>query len=97
MATEETLPKLNIQMATQAAQAKLKELQEFMGGEISDVRLEEVELSEDDQLWRITLSFNRPADQQNQLMLTQKMQRDYKLFEINAETGAVKAMKIRQL
>ena len=92
--SQSTAPSINVQQATKAAKDYLSELQGFMGGLVNDIRLEESEISEDDQTWLITLSFTRPAD--NQLVPTQ-VQREYKLFEISADTGQVKSMKIRTL
>jgi hypothetical protein len=51
----------------------------------TDIRLEEVELSDDDAYRFVTLSH---ADS----MLT--LQRQYKLFKIDAKTGNIKFMKI---
>jgi len=57
----------------------------------SRVQLEEVELSDDGEYWLITLSypvspsFSVPA------------KRKYKIFKINAKTGEVKSMKIRNV
>ena len=34
----------------------------WIGHKIEDLRVEEVELSEDESFWSITLGFNRPAD-----------------------------------
>ena len=75
---------------------------------VSNLHLEEVELSEDGKYWLITLSYlheqphlstinplstiNSPW--QNPPRQTNK---EYKLFRINAETGEPKAMKIRQV
>ena len=80
--------------AANAAAAHLKSLSShgLMGEEIADIRLEEVELTEDEARWLITLGFTRPAD--NQFIPTM-VQREYKRFEIDAVTGEVKAMKIR--
>jgi hypothetical protein len=51
-----------------------------------DLRLEEVELTEDEKYWLITLSY------QDKKMIPR---RQYKIFKINAETGKVQSMKIR--
>ena len=91
---QRTAPAINVQQATQSATAYLSDLQGFMGGLVEDIRLEEVELSEDGERWSITLSFARPG--MNQLVPGQG-QREYKLFEISAVTGKVQAMKIRTL
>jgi hypothetical protein len=91
---QSTAPAISVRQATQAATAYLSDLQGWMGGLIDDIRLEEVELSEDSERWYITLSFARPA--MNQLVPSQ-VQRDYKIFEVSATTGEIKAMKIRTL
>jgi hypothetical protein len=85
---------LSVSSAANAAANHLKSLsnQGLMGEAISDIRLEEVELSEDETRWLVTLGFSRPAD--NQFVSTM-VQREYKLFEIDAITGKVKSMKIR--
>ncbi|CAN7699140.1 hypothetical protein LJR220_006788 [Bradyrhizobium sp. LjRoot220] len=51
-----------------------------------DVRLEETELSDQQGVWRITLSFL-----ENQIIGS----RSYKIFEIDALDGSVKSMKAR--
>lgn len=85
---------INIQMAVQTASNYLKSLEPFIGDEIKDVRLEEVELSEDEQFWFITLGFNRPVDSAFAVIQNQT-QREYKTFKIDTTTGKVKAMTIR--
>ncbi len=95
MAEAETPTKLlPVSTAAQAAVNHLKNLgsQGLMGKDISDIRLEEVELDEDESCWLVTLGFSRPID--NQFIQTM-VQREYKLFEIDAITGEVKSMKIR--
>jgi len=89
--TESPLP---VNAAANAAAEHLKSLsaQGLMGKDIEDIRLEEVELTEDESVWFVTLGFSRPAD--NQFVPTM-VQREYKLFEVDAHTGKVKAMKIR--
>jgi hypothetical protein len=75
----------------------------------SDITLEEVELSEDDRFWYITLSALIPAEVQPSSVLQSQMNispiaelfrpgshRVYKIFTIDAETGSVKSMKIRK-
>ena len=44
---QSTAPAINVQQATQSATAYLSDLQGFMGGLVDDIRLEEVELSEE--------------------------------------------------
>lgn len=76
----------------------------FADEEIRDVRLEEVELSEDERLWHITLSFLRKQGATSDLSKAleamsplKQWERDYKVLAIRAEDGRVQSMKIRQL
>jgi len=98
----------------QSATVAAEYLKELMPA-ASDIALEEVELSDDDRLWRITLSASVPvtglsktlnAGMQSVLspgssgsplseLFRQDQRRVYKILEINAETGAVRSMKIR--
>jgi hypothetical protein len=90
---------LGVKDAVQVAINYFRSLQAQIAPEIQDIRLEEVEISEDEQFWLITLSFIQPSDvSQNPLpgIITKpQYERNYKLFRINAETGKVEAMKIR--
>ena len=71
-------------------------LRDIYGGEsLHDIRLEEVEQSEDGKSWRITLSFLR--DLSPLATALGKFSREYKVFSVDAATGAVQSMKIRQL
>jgi hypothetical protein len=69
----------------------------------SDVLLEEVELSEDEKYWLITLSYAYElptvslVSPMNPFAKLKDGPRRYKLFKIDAATGNVKAMKIRSL
>jgi hypothetical protein len=58
----------------------------YPGNSYSNLRLEEVELTEDEKYWLITLSY------MDQHMIPR---REYKSFKIDAQTGKVQAMKIR--
>jgi hypothetical protein len=59
----------------------------------TNVQLEEVELSEDEKYWLITLSFM----EQSPLSPIIPRKKSYKLFKINADTGQVQSMKIREV
>jgi hypothetical protein len=67
----------------------------------SDVLLEEVEITDDGKYWLITLSYayEPPAsvlDQYDVLVHRKPKPRRYKTFKIEADTGRVLAMKIRE-
>ncbi|MDX1945358.1 MAG: hypothetical protein SFU86_08115 [Pirellulaceae bacterium] len=74
-------------------------------------RLEEVELTEGDATWQITLSFLREfepeeavtsvfsvlADVNEIAQGKKKLKRDYKVIRVDAATGNVKSIRIREL
>jgi hypothetical protein len=74
----------------------------------SDVRLEEVEISDDDRLWLVTLSALIPVPkepepigmQSNLSVLSSLFEnatvRVYKVFAVDSATGTVRSMKMRQ-
>ena len=59
---------------------------------VSNVQLEEVELTEDGGYWLITLSYPLIP---SILPVNIVSKRNYKVFKIDAKTGEVKSMKIR--
>ena len=76
---------------------------------ISGMRLEEVELSDDQSTWSITLSFVRrtpsttssPAEAiraiQSMTLGVPMGEREYKIVAVNSANGEIRSMKIRQL
>ena len=63
--------------------------------QLQDLRLEEVELG-DDGFWYVTLGFLRqPASSLNPLLQMSRFQREYKVVKIDAQSGEVKALKMR--
>jgi len=70
-------------------------LQEMLEGEgLTDVRLEEVELSDDGSLWHITLSFLRRPPQSDLVSALGLPQREYKMITMSSDTGEMRSMKI---
>jgi hypothetical protein len=51
---------IDVKIAVNAAYEYLKSLQDIMASSLPDLRLEEVELSEDQSFWLITLGFDKP-------------------------------------
>lgn len=93
---------VDVRSAVESAQQYLRSLQDVVVGEtVKDLRLEEVELSEDRKFWLITLGFNTPAAKKKKpladLIDYPQTEREYKVFKVNAETGTVESMKIRTL
>jgi hypothetical protein len=80
---------IDVKQAVDAASQYLATL--YANDPPSNVRLEEVELSEDEKYWLVTLSFS------DTLQVFIPPRRSYKLFKINAESGQVQSMKIREV
>ena len=80
-------------------------LSAVMDGKARDIRLEEIELSADEQRWLVTLSalFPTPDFPAGPLgpglehLLRAAEQREYKTFTIDSGSGTVRSMKIRTL
>lgn len=65
---------------------------------VSSCSLEEVELSEDDRYWLITLGFEVSAKAGGGIpLLLQPPKTKFKVFKVNAQTGEVVSMRIRKL
>jgi len=83
--------KISPQEAANSAMKYLTELVQIR----SSATVEEVEYVEDVNEWHITLGYV-PVEGPNPFGYAMG-QRDYKIFRINAETGAVLSMKIRKI
>ncbi|RDI95955.1 hypothetical protein DV704_03270 [Meiothermus sp. QL-1] len=64
--------------------------------QLPELRLEEVELTPDNQFWEVTLSFVVREPTAYLSLGEAARTREYKVFRINAETGQVQSMKIRR-
>lgn len=90
---------INIEKAVKSARDFASLL--YSEGELRELRVEEIESSEDETKWFITLGWVEPAVQQlggfaglaNARI--EPLPRVYKVFTINAETGHVESMKMR--
>jgi hypothetical protein len=93
---------IDVTLAVTAARDYIQKMQPLLGGSLENLRLEEIELSEDEQHWMVTLgydTFYKPYEVPRLLATSdiQTRSREYKLFRINADDGAVEAMKIRKV
>jgi hypothetical protein len=89
---------IDVKRAVKAAEEYAREL--YPETELRHLRLEEVELSDDERRWRVTLGWVEPAVSRNGLIFEPTLQvlpRVYKLFEVDAQTGQVASMKIREV
>ena len=95
---------IDIKEAIDSAVAKFSELYSKSG--YRDIKLEEVELTDDDKYWLITISYMLPQNETETALETaasdllknlaqmRKYQRDFKTIQIDADTGAFRSMKI---
>lgn len=93
---------IDARKAILAAQTYFNSLQDLMSQngplDIQDLRLEEVEISEDKQYWFITFGYNVPTPEPKYTLIPLgKSDRNYKIFKINSDTGEVESMKIREV
>jgi hypothetical protein len=79
---------LDVKEAAQRASQYFASL--YADQDVSNVQLEEVELTDDGQYWLITLSYPSNA-------VFIDVDRNYKVFKVDAKTGEVKSMKIRNV
>jgi hypothetical protein len=97
---------IDVKQATESASAFFNKLYRdqiasgnvLLGDQIvNSMRLEEVELVEDEKFWLITLSFELPPPTFALGPLSLRGERQYKTFKVDAQTGQVLSMKIREL
>ncbi|AFY81079.1 hypothetical protein [Oscillatoria acuminata] len=97
---------IDVRKAILAARDYFNSVQDLMSQngplDIQDLRLEEVELSEDKKYWFVTIGYDLPKSAMRNPLLpevvrTQEWERNYKIFKINADTGNVESMKIREV
>lgn len=95
---------IEVREAVEAAEQFARDA--FGEDELKYLRLEEIELDEVGEEWKVTLGWVTPEDlsrfqaRKGLAVITGppgKLPRTYKLFRVNAETGEVKSMKIRDV
>ncbi len=86
---------LDVKQAAQKASEYFTTL--YTGRNTANVQLEEVELTEDGRYWLITLSYPLASLTGLSEFLGKGGPREYKVFKIDASTGEVKSMKIRNV
>ena len=87
------MPLVDVKKAVELARSYLSEVLQVPSAQ---VLLEEVELSDDQQFWLITLSYPAPARSPIDVALGQAG-RAYKIVKIEADTGKFVSIKIRTL
>ena len=95
------MPTIDVKAAVGAAIDYLTFLRDKISTELQNVRLEEVELTDDKKYWLITLGYDVPKHQtpfeRMVPSISPSYDREYKLFKINSESSQVEAMTIRKV
>jgi hypothetical protein len=87
---------IDVKQAVQAASDFIKQL--YGANQLKQLTLEEVELTDDDRFWLVTLGFSRPElVSPLEAFATAKQRREYKILKIHADSGKVQSMKIREV
>jgi len=91
---------IDVKQAVKKAMGYLREM--YNVAEFKDVLLEEVDLSDDNQYWNVTIGFTRGQESTSEGPMASLVgpsayfKREYKIFKIEANTGIVRSMKIRK-
>jgi hypothetical protein len=100
---------IDARQAVESAVRYLNSMRDLVDSKLQDIRLEEIELSEDQLAWVVTLGYTVPAQPSAMDRILNPphsahfenapayIKRDYKIFQVNSKTGQVQSMKIRTL
>jgi hypothetical protein len=103
------MPTIDAREAVESAVKYLNSMRDLVDSKLQDIRLEEIELSEDQLAWVVTLGYTVPAQPSGIDRILNPphsslfnnapayVKRDYKIFQVNSKTGGVQSMKIRTL
>lgn len=89
---------IDVKTAANAATNYLKDI--YITADIRDLMLEEVELSEDEQHWLITIGLSRPKLKMSPIqnvLNSDERERVYKVIKVRAMDGKPLSMKIREV
>jgi hypothetical protein len=91
---------VDVKQAVARAMDYLKDMYQI--DKFKDVLLEEVDLSEDNKFWNVTIGFTRGQETTSggpmAVLIGQssEFKREYKVFQIDAKTGDLRSMRSRK-
>jgi hypothetical protein len=91
---------VDVKEAVGKAMDYLKDMYQI--GQFKDVLLEEVDLSEDNKFWNVTIGFTRLQESTSGgpmatlIGQSAEFKREFKVFQIDAESGALRSMRSRK-
>ncbi|MXX53003.1 MAG: hypothetical protein F4Z35_03395 [Dehalococcoidia bacterium] len=91
---------MNVKEAARAAKSYIADI--YSDEDISDIGLEEVEIDDFTDTWKITVGFSRPWSQKNNSLVAMlggdiRPSRSYKVIHINDRDGSVTSLTDRIL
>ena len=98
---EEIDSMIDAKEAVKIAKEYLSEM--YDTSKLRDVLLEEVDMSEDGQLWQVTIGFTRHLESTSEgpmatlIGSSGQYKREYRVFSLDVESGMVKSMKMRSV
>ncbi len=78
----------------QAAQIAANYFSDLNPGKFQNLALEEIELTDDEENWLVTLGYNPPS---TNIFVNGPVAREYKVIRIDAKDGKVVSMKIKKI
>ncbi|UCF99466.1 MAG: hypothetical protein JSV89_07980 [Spirochaetaceae bacterium] len=91
---------VNVKAAVSKAMGYLKDMYQIE--QFKDVLLEEVDISEDNKYWNVTIGFTRRQESTSGgpmatlIGQSTEFKREFKVFQIDAETGDLRSMRSRK-
>jgi hypothetical protein len=91
---------VDVKEAVGKAMDYLKDM--FQIDQFKDVLLEEVDLSQDNKFWNVTIGFTRVQESTSGgpmatlIGQSAEFKREFKVFQIDAESGALRSMRSRK-
>lgn len=91
---------MDVKEAVGKAMDYLKDMYQI--DQFKDVLLEEVDLSEDNKFWNVTIGFTRPQESTSGgpmatlIGQSPEFRREFKVFQIDSENGALRSMRTRK-
>ena len=91
---------VDVKEAVGKAMEYLKDMYQI--DQFKDVLLEEVDLSEDNKFWNVTIGFTRPQESTSGgpmatlIGQSSEFKREFKVFQIDAESAALRSMRSRK-
>jgi hypothetical protein len=87
---------IGVKLAVEKAMGYVRDL--YQGERLRDLLLEEVELSEKQNQWLVTIGFSLPKEEPVAIISPSRpLARHYKVVHVDAETGEPLSMKIRDV